>query len=82
MTLLKFMPDDLPAMDISAQIDKEKREQAAADKLFALLPSKQAAQYRALWEEFDAMQTPDAIYAAAIDRLQSFKNIYKSGGRA
>ena len=80
--LVEIYADDSPAMDTSAQIDKAQREQAAADKLFALLPSKQADEYRALWEEFDAMETPDAIYASAIDRLQSFNNIYKSGGRA
>ena len=64
------------------QVDKVKREQEAADMLFALLPKTQAAQYRTLWEEFDAAYTSDAVYANAIDRLQSFNNIYKSGGVA
>ncbi|MCL2407292.1 MAG: HD domain-containing protein, partial [Defluviitaleaceae bacterium] len=32
-----------------------------------------------LWEEFDAMDTPDAIYASAVDRFQSFYLIHKSG---
>ena len=27
---------------------------------------------RSLWEEFDAMETPDAKYAACMDRLQPF----------
>ena len=27
---------------------------------------------RGLWEEFDAMETPDAKYAACIDRIQPF----------
>ena len=80
--LVEIYADDSPAMDMSAQADKAEREQAAADRLFTLLPAKQAANYRALWEEFDAMQTPDAVFASAIDRLQSFNNIYKSGGRA
>ena len=30
------------------------------------------AEIRSLWEEFDAMQTPDAKYAACMDRLQPF----------
>ena len=80
--LVEIYADDSPAMDASVQANKTKREQAAADKLFALLPAKQANEYRSLWEEFDAIQTPDAIYASAIDRLQSFINIYKSGGKA
>ena len=31
-------------------------------------------EYRKLWEEFDAMETPDAKYAAAMDRLQPLIN--------
>ena len=37
-----------------------------------MLPSDQGDDIRALWEEFDDMKTQDAIYAAAIDRLQPF----------
>ena len=78
--LVEIYAGDSPAMDSKAQENQAEREQAAADKLFSLLPREQAAQYRALWEEFDAMQTPDAIYAAAVDRLQSFYNIYHNHG--
>ncbi len=48
------------------------REAAAADKLFAQLPSEQGKEIRSLWEEFDEMQTNDAKYAACMDRLQPF----------
>ena len=58
----------------------EEREKESADKLFPLLPDEQAAEYRLLWEEFDQMSTPDAVYASAIDRLQSLHNILLSGG--
>jgi putative hydrolase of HD superfamily len=37
-----------------------------------LLPTHQAEEYRGLWEEFDKMETPDALYAAALDRFQPF----------
>lgn len=60
--------------------DKEQREKEAADKLFALLPREQGEEYRSLWEEFDKMQTPDAIYAAAIDRLQPLINNHLTNG--
>ena len=36
------------------------------------MPSEQGEELRALWEEFDAMQTNDAKYAACMDRLQPF----------
>ena len=80
--LVEIFAGDTPAQDVTANIDKEDRERKAADRLFALLPEEQAYEYRRLWEEFDAMETPDAIYAGAIDRLQALHNIYKSGGRA
>ena len=77
--LVEIFAGDTPAGDIAAHAGKEEREREAADKLFALLPEKQAAEYRCLWEEFDAMETPDSIYASAIDRLQSFQLIHKNG---
>jgi len=35
-----------------------------------LLPVDQARELRALWEEFEARQSPEARYAAALDRIQ------------
>ena len=77
--LVEVFAGDTPAQDIAANVDKEDREREAADKLFGLLPEEQAHEYRSLWEEFDAMRTPDAIYASAIDRFQSFYLIHLSG---
>ena len=77
--LVEIFAGDTPAADIAAHAGKEDREREAADKLFALLPENQAVEYRSLWEEFDAMVTPDSIYASAIDRLQSFQLINKNG---
>lgn len=56
--------------DDAANLDKEEREQRAADRLFGLLPPDQGAEMRALWEEFEARQTADARFAAAMDRMQ------------
>ena len=47
-----------------------KAERAAAERLFGMLPSDQAAECRALWEEFEARVTPEARFARALDRLQ------------
>ncbi|MGA7937154.1 MAG: HD domain-containing protein, partial [Kovacikia sp.] len=46
------------------------REAAAADRLFGLLPVDQATELRTLWEEFEAQETPTALFAASLDRLQ------------
>ncbi|MES1954478.1 metal dependent phosphohydrolase [Salinisphaera hydrothermalis EPR70] len=48
----------------------EARERAAADRLFGILPEDQAANLLALWQEFEAAQTPEARFAKALDRLQ------------
>jgi putative hydrolases of HD superfamily len=56
------------------------REQAAAARLFGLLPPDQAATWRALWDEFEAAQTPDAVFAKSIDRVQPVMQNLASGG--
>ncbi len=78
--LVEIYAGDTFCYDKQGAQDKEQREQDAADKLFAMLPDEQGAEYRALWEEFDAMETPDAKYAAAADRLQPLLNNYINKG--
>ena len=56
------------------------QEQAAADRLFGLLPADQAARYRALWDEFEAAESDDAIFAKSIDRIQPVVANLESGG--
>jgi putative hydrolase of HD superfamily len=55
--------------DTTGALDKEAREQAAAERIFGLLPADQGAWLRSLWDEFEARETPAARMAAAIDRL-------------
>jgi putative hydrolase of HD superfamily len=55
-------------------------EKAAADRLFGMLPSDQGRTLRALWEEFEAAQTDDAIFAKSIDRVQPVIANLETGG--
>lgn len=48
---------------------KSDRETRAADRLFGLLPDDQEAAFRSLWTEFEGRVTPEARFAAALDRL-------------
>jgi putative hydrolase of HD superfamily len=68
--------------DPAALVGKEDREQKAAERIFGLLPADQAKEFRALWEEFEHVQTPDAKFAAALDRVQSLYNNYLTSGRS
>jgi len=65
------------ARDTAAQ---EAAEQAAADRIFGLLPPDQAEDLRALWEEFEAAETDDAIFAKSIDRVQPVISNLEAGG--
>ena len=78
--LIEIYAGDTFCYDQKGNEDKEAREKEAADKLYAKLPEDQAAEYRALWEEFDRMDTPDSRYAAALDRIQPMLNNYLTNG--
>jgi putative hydrolase of HD superfamily len=63
---------DTYCYDESGYADKAARERAAAIRLFGMLPDDQSSELLALWEEFEAMRTPAALFANALDRLQPF----------
>ena len=71
---------DTFAYDVQGNLDKEAREQAAADRIFGLLPDDQRDEIRALWEEFEARRTPEARFANAMDRLMPALQNYANGG--
>ena len=71
---------DTYAYDTEFAKSKAEREQKAADRLFALLPEEQYREYRALWDEFEARETPEAKFANALDRIQPMLLNYKKGG--
>jgi putative hydrolase of HD superfamily len=55
-------------------------EARAADRIFGLLPADIGPPLRALWEEFEAAETPDAIFAKSLDRVQPLLHNIASGG--
>jgi putative hydrolase of HD superfamily len=67
--LVEIEAGDTFVYDEHLEAEKRFRESQAAARLFAVLPPDQAMYVRELWEEFEARQTPEAQYAAAVDRL-------------
>lgn len=63
-----------------ASAETREAEARAADRLFGLLPPDIGAPLRALWAEFEAAETPDAIFAKALDRVQPVMANLQSGG--
>jgi putative hydrolase of HD superfamily len=80
--LVEIDAGDTFAYDAAGHDDKAQREQAAADRIFNLLPADQAREMRALWDEFEARQSPEAKYAAALDRVQPMLSNYHTDGHA
>ena len=56
------------------------QEQAAADRIFGLLPNDLRDDLRAIWEEFEAARTPSAQFAKSLDRFQPPMQNLQSGG--
>lgn len=66
--------------DAAGALDKAERERAAADRLFAILPSDQSKEFRELWDEFESRATVEARFAAALDRfIPQLHNYYTQG---
>jgi len=55
-------------------------ESRAAERIFGLLPKGLSGDLHALWEEFEAAQTPDAVFAKSLDRVQPVMANLMSGG--
>jgi putative hydrolase of HD superfamily len=71
---------DTFGFDETGYLDKAERETRAAERLFGLLPPDQAAEMRALWDEFEAGATPEARFAVALDRIQPLLVNFNSAG--
>lgn len=68
--LVEIYAGDSPVFDAAAVVGQREREEAAAERLFPLLPDDQAARVRALWDEFEEGRTPEARFCKAMDRLE------------
>jgi putative hydrolase of HD superfamily len=62
------------------ETEKVRQEQQAATRIFGLLPEDQALEFIALWEEFEARETAEARFAAAVDRLMPLLHNYYTQG--
>jgi putative hydrolase of HD superfamily len=60
--------------------EQEAKEIAAAERIFGLLPADQRDEFRSLWEEFEAAESDDAIFAKSIDRVQPVISNLETGG--
>jgi len=80
--LVEIDAGDTFAYDTAAMAGQHEREAKAADRIFALLPPDQAAEFRGLWDEFEERQSAEAKFAGALDRFQPMLLNCSTGGAA
>lgn len=61
---------DTYAYDDAGLTTQKEREDAAKERIFSMLPEDQAAELVALFDEFEAFETPESRFAHAVDNVQ------------
>lgn len=73
---------DTYAYDEAGNATKKERELKGAERIYGLLPEDQRAYFRGLWDEFEAMETPEAKFANAMDKIQPVLLTDRAGGKS
>lgn len=72
---------DVFIYDETGRAEAEVAEQAAAERIFGLLPEPEASEFRSLWDEYETRSTPEGRFAYSCDRLQPLLlNVAVDGG--
>jgi putative hydrolase of HD superfamily len=72
---------DVFLYDSQKNHDNADEERLAANRIFGLLSKKQADEFIAIWEEFEAGETKEAKFAKTMDRLEPLlQNTSNNGG--
>ena len=80
--IIEIDAGDTYCYDEAGILNQSSRENTAAERLFGLLPEDQKVELRELWGEFEAQSTPEAKFAATIDRLMPLFHNYHTEGRS
>lgn len=71
---------DVMVYDLAAREAVHAQEVMAADRLFGMLPAPLNQQFRDLWNEYEAGETPEARFALTLDRvLPIIMNLHNQG---
>lgn len=63
-------------------IEKNEKENKAAERIFSILPDEQKNELILLWKEFESRETAEAKFAFALDRLEPVMQNYCNKGAA
>ena len=86
LALLHDLPEigagDTYVYDNAHRESQTAREQIAADEIFGLLPDESNSEFRARWEEFENLSSPEAQFVRALDRLLPILLNFTTSGKA
>jgi putative hydrolase of HD superfamily len=78
--LVEIDSGDFIVYDKAAAAEKEAREKECAERVYGLLPGDMKEEFTELWREFEERETPEAKFAAALDRAEpTIQNYYTNG---
>ncbi|MCP1102273.1 putative hydrolase of HD superfamily [Aequitasia blattaphilus] len=80
--LVEIDAGDTYAYDEEGQSGKQAKEEAAAKRIFGILPEDQAEDFMDLWQEFENGITANARFANALDSLQPMMLNGAAGGKS
>ena len=78
--LVEIDAGDTYAYDAEKLKTQTAREDAAKERIFSLLPDEQKEELIALFDEFEAFETPESKFAHAMDNLQPLMLNNSNGG--
>ena len=71
---------DTYAYDMKGLESQKEREERAAERIFGILPDDQRDELRALFEEFESGESPEARFAKVMDNFQPLLLNHSNGG--
>lgn len=79
--IVEIEAGDTYAYDEEAKKSQKEREEAAKEKIFSMLPDDQKRDLIHIFDEFEAMETPEAKFARAMDNVQPLLLNDSNGGK-
>ncbi len=80
--IIEIDAGDTYVYDAESRKNKLEREQAAAQRIFGLLPSAQDNELHKLWKEFETRETAESRFAATMDRIMPLLHNYHTKGKS
>ena len=80
--LVEIYAGDTYAYGGVSKEDQHNKEAKSADRLFGRLPEEEGKKLRALWDEFERADTPEARFAHTMDNIQPMMRNDYTGGKS